>query len=60
MTFILKHDLDMVKMYLYTEDEFPVFIEKLQPEQTVRQTDPTEIIAHLHTWMVKSIFCLKS
>ena len=46
MTLILKLDLDMVKMYLYTEMKF-LAVQKLQ---TDRQTDWTEIIIDMHTW----------
>ena len=43
MTLILKRDLDMIKMYLYTKNEVPIAVQKLQPEQMNtqkhRQTD---------------------
>ena len=57
MTLILKLDLDMVKMYLYSENEIhSVAVQKFQPEQTDtqtdRQTDLIEIITCPHTWKV--------
>ena len=58
MSLILKLDLDMVIMYLCTENEIPSFCGSKVRAQAIRQTnththtDPTEIITYLHTWMV--------
>ena len=37
MTLVLKLDLDIIKMYVYTKNEVPTFrVQKLSPEQTDR------------------------
>ena len=51
MTLILKLDLDVVKIYLYTENEIPVVVQKLQSIQLSTHTDLTEIITNSHTRM---------
>ena len=56
MTLILKLDLDMVKMYLYTEDEVPSYssskviawTDTQTHRHTDRQTDLSEIITYPH------------
>ena len=52
MTLIFKLDLDMVKMYLYTEDEVPSYrsskVIAWTDRQTDRQTNLSEIIAYPH------------
>ena len=52
MTLILKLDLDVVKMYLYTEDEVPSYsilkVIAWTDTQTHRQTDLSEIITYPH------------
>ena len=56
MTLILKLDLDMVKMYLYTEDEVPSYgsskviawTDTQIDRHTDRQTDLSEIITYPH------------
>ena len=52
MTLILKLDLDMVKMYLYTKYEVPSFSGSKVIAWTDTQTDSTEIITYPHTRMV--------
>ena len=60
MTLILKLDLDMVKMYLYTKNKVPSIshlkVTSWTDTQTDRhtdtQTDPTEIITYQQTRMV--------
>ena len=47
MTLILNLELDMVKMYLYTEDEVPSYSSS-KDRQTDRQTDLSEFITYLH------------
>ena len=51
MTFILKLDLDMVKMYLYTENEDPSYSSSKVLASTT-QTDLSEIITYPHKRMV--------
>ena len=56
MTLILKPDLDMIKMYLYTKNDVPSFssskVIAWTDTQTDRQTDLTEIITYPQTRMV--------
>ena len=58
MTLILKPYLDMVKIYLYFENEIPSYssskVRAKTDRHTGRQTDPTEIITHPHKRMVNS------
>ena len=53
---VLKLGLDMVKMYLYFDNELPIYSSSKVTAQThrhtERQTDPTEIITFPHTRMV--------
>ena len=58
---ILKLDLHMVKLYLYTENEVPsccsskvaASTDRHMETQTNRQTELSEIITYLHVQMVK-------
>ena len=54
ITLILKLDLDMVKMYLYTKNE--VYVKQFKSyslnRQTHRHTEMTENIAYPHTRVV--------
>ena len=64
MTFVLKFDLDIVKMYVCTKDETPTCTcskviartdtqtDRWTDTQTDTQTDSTEIITYPHTRMV--------
>ena len=52
MTLILKHDLDIVKMYVGTENKVPSFGSSEVIAWTDTQTDSTEIIAYPHERMV--------
>ena len=60
MTLTVKLDLDIVKMYLYAENELPISkVQKLQPKQTDTHshTDLTEIITNLHMQMLPICIC---
>ena len=46
MILILKHDLDMVKIYLYAENELPSYGSSKVRARTNRQTHLTEIITY--------------
>ena len=54
MTLILKLDLDMAKMHLYTENEIPSYSgsKVIAQTDTHIQTDLTETITYLHARMV--------
>ena len=74
MTLVLKLDLDMVKMYVYTKNEVPTFssskiiartdrqTHRQTHRHTDRQTDLSEIITIPHTRMVITLeyylFCV--
>ena len=56
MASTLKHDLDMVKVYVYIENEVPRY--SCSPDrQTHRETDPTEFITFPHARMVTRVKC---
>ena len=59
MTLVVKHDLDIVKMYVCTKKMklLPLTVQKLQSEQIHRQThtDSTEITTYPHMRMVITI-----
>ena len=53
MTLILQFDLDIVKIYLYTENEVPICRGSKVIALTDRtRTNLTKIISYPHTWMV--------
>ena len=56
MTLILKLDLDMVNMHLYTKNEIPSYsgskVVARTDRHTDKHTDPTEIITYPHTRVV--------
>ena len=61
ITLTLKFGLDMVKIYMYTENEVSSLgVQMLWPEQTDRdkdtETDPNEIVTYPHTPMVRSMW----
>ena len=53
MALILKLNLDMVKMSLYTKNEVRSYSSSKDMVSTDRLTDPTEIITYPHTRVVK-------
>ena len=53
MTLVLKHNLDIVKMYVYTKNEAPTF-NGSKVTDSYKQTDSTKIITYPHTRMVKT------
>ena len=60
MTLILKLDLDMVKMYLHTENEVSRGQGVSEKTETDRQTDMTENITYSHTQVVNiSVKCAR-
>ena len=62
MTLLLKFDLDIVKIYMCTKNEFPTFngskVITWTDTQTDTKTDSTEIITYLHMQMVTSMLKL--
>ena len=60
MTLVFKFDLDIVKMYVWTENVVPSFKHYSQPtdRNTDRHTDFIETITYPHTRMVKSPFTI--
>ena len=65
MILVLKLDLDMIKMYHYTENQILNYggskVITRTDRHTDRQTDPTEIITYSHTRMVNIFdWCLNT